>query len=576
VARVLQWAVVAAVLSGVTVNVLRLRGDVSLAGPSVPAQALAVVAGAALIIAGGAGGQGRVRWFLPAAGAAWLAAEWASPAAPGAVVFTVGLIVIMAPLPLVLAARRQHRSVAAGATALLALAVLCGLAGALLSGPLAATAASPRDVGCTDCPADLIAAVHDVPLNARLTQVGGLLAVAAALIAVAWLAASLAGMLRPPRSRALAPARLADVSAVAFAFAAAADEEVRLRGGPAGQSVYGWHAVAGVMVLVLSAAVAGPALRAARARRVVASAALTMADDTGQSAADALSAALNDAGLKVAYPMPDGTWRDRHGQMIILPRPGATLVTDSGENLAALVHGRPSRADLASVTGAVSAARILLDIERIEAGALARVSDLRSARRLAVEAADAARARLERDLHDGAQQRLVALRYALGLASARASRLPEPDHAARLLDADRAAEQALAHLRDLAHGISSATLAAEGLAGAVRSAVEQAPGSVTIVELPDGRLPEQVQRAVYRLIADALRETGRMPSQDLSLAVRHAGRDVFVEVEYDRATATQGDWPPRHLADRVAAAGGQIQLASRGGRQRLIAVLPCE
>ena len=170
----------------------------------------------------------------------------------------------------------------------------------------------------------------------------------------------------------------------------------------------------------------------------------------------------------------------------------------------------------------------------------------------------------------------MALRYALGLASAHAIRLPEPDHAARLMDADQAAEQALARLRDLAHGISSATLAAEGLPGAVRSAVEQAPGSVTIVELPDGWLPEQVQRSVYRIIADVLRETGRMPSQDLSVAVRRAGRELFVEVEYDCATATHGDWPPRHLADRAAAAGGQLQFASRGGRQRLIAVLPCE
>ena len=114
-----------------------------------------------------------------------------------------------------------------------------------------------------------------------------------------------------------------------------------------------------------------------------------------------------------------------------------------------------------------------------------------------VEAADTARASLERDLHDGAQQYLVALRYALGLAGARAARQSEPALAARLADADLAAERALADLRELAHGISAATLAVEGLAGAVRSAAERAPGAVTIVELPTERLPERVEQGVY-------------------------------------------------------------------------------
>ena len=89
-ARLLPWAVVAAVLSGVTANVLRLRADVSFAGPSVAAQALEIAAGAALIVVGGAAGRGGERWLLPAAGAGWLIAEWASPAAPGAAAFTAG------------------------------------------------------------------------------------------------------------------------------------------------------------------------------------------------------------------------------------------------------------------------------------------------------------------------------------------------------------------------------------------------------------------------------------------------------------------------------------------------------
>ena len=82
--RLLLWAAVAAVLSAVTANVLRLRADVSFAGPSVAAQVLEIAAGAVLIVVGGTAGRGLERWLLPAAGAGWLIAEWGSPAAPGA------------------------------------------------------------------------------------------------------------------------------------------------------------------------------------------------------------------------------------------------------------------------------------------------------------------------------------------------------------------------------------------------------------------------------------------------------------------------------------------------------------
>jgi signal transduction histidine kinase len=569
VARLLPWVLVAAVLSGVTATVLRLRGDVSFAGPSVAAQALAIAAGAMLIVAGGAGGRGRDRWLLPAAGAGWLIAEWASPAAPGAALLTVGLIAVMSPLPLVLAARWWRPPAAAR------LPVLLAVAAAVLSGPLPAAAASPRDAGCTDCARDLIAASHDVVLNARLTRLGGQLAIAAGLGTVAWLAASMVGARQRPWAPLLSPGLAADAAATAFAAAVAAGAAAGLLRGSADPLAYRWHAAAGAALLGLSAAVAIPALRTARAVRVVAQATIAVADDPGASAVDTLRAALDDAALRVAYPTPDGGWRDRHGQLIVLPERDVTLVTDTGEKVAALIHGSPARIDRASVTGAVSAARILLDTERIEAGALARVNDLREARRLAVEAADVARARLERDLHDGAQQRLVALRYALGLAGAHAARLPEPDLVARLADADLAAEQALAQLRELAHGISSATLAVEGLAGAVRTAVEHAQGAVTIIELPAGRLPERAERAVYRFVADFLREAGSLSAQELSIAIRCSGPDIVVEVEYDRATGG-GDWPPAHVADRVTAAGGQLRRADHHGRQQLIALLPCE
>jgi signal transduction histidine kinase len=599
VTRLLPWAVVAAVLSGVTVNVLRLRGDVSLAGPSVAAQVLDIVAGAALIVAGAAYGRGRGRWLLPAAGAAWLAAEWANPAAPGAVPFTVGLVAFLAPLPLVLASRWQRPLregspapapsrwrqplMGAGPAVLLAAAVLLGVVATILTGPLAAAAASPRDAGCTDCPRDLIAAAHNVALSARVTRLGGLFAIGAALAAAGWLAITLARTRGHPRRWLPSPEGAAGATATAFAAAVAAGEGVMLLSGPASAPATGWHAAAAATLLVLSAAVAVPALRAAHARRVVARMAVDVADDPRRSAADALRAALHDAALGVAYPVPDGTWRDRHGHVVVLPDREVTLVTDSGEKVAAFIHDNSARIDRVSVTEAASAARLLLDTERLEAGALARVNDLNAARRLAVEAADTARAGLERDLHDGAQQRLVGLRYALGLAAAHAERLPERDHAARLADADRAAELALTRLRDLANGISPGPLTAGGLAGAVRTIVENARGPVTIRELPAERLPKHVEQTVYRFIADFLTGAGRTPPPGASIAVRRRGPEVVVEVEYGRAGAAGVPAPAHpatdpvsaHLADRVAAVGGHLRHDDLGDRQRLIASLPC-
>ena len=605
--RLLPWALVAAVLAGVTANVLRLRGEVSLAGPSVAAQVLDVTAGAALILAAAASGRGK--WLLAAAGAAWLAAEWANPAAPGAVLFTVGLIAFLAPLPLVLASRwrqpipdgspagspsRGRRPLAGSnpagpasrrrllnasgpavllaATVLLATAVLLGAAAAALTGPLASAAASPRDAGCTDCPRDLIAVAHDMALSTGLTRLGGLIAIGAALSAAAWLAVTLAGNRAEPRRWLASPEGVAAVAATAFAVAVAAAQAATL-GGPAGSPAPGWHAAAGVMLLVLAAAVTVPALRAAHARRVVARVAVAVADDPRRSAADALRSALGDAALRVAYPTPDGTWRDRRGQVVVLAGREVTRITDSGEDVAALIHGGAARIDPVAVTEAAAAARLLLDTERLEAGALARVNDLSTARRLTVEAADAARADLERDLHDGAQQRLVALRYALGLAGAHAERLPEPGHAARLAAADQAAELALASLRDLAHGISPGILASGGLADTVRTMAENAQGAVTIAELPAERLPENVERTVCRLIADFLAKAGRMPPPGASIAVRRSGEDVLVEIDYERAGVAAGN--SVHLADRVAAAGGRLHHTDLGGRQRLVASLPC-
>ena len=574
----MPWAVVAAVLSAVTINVLRLRGDVSLAGPSVPAQVLEVAAGAALLIAAGVACHGWPRWLLVAAGAAWLTAEWASPAAPDAATLTIGLIVPLAPLSLVLASRIRHlRDGGRAEGALGGSAIVLGVAAALLAGPVAAATASPRDGGCADCAADLIAVRHDVALNSLLAERGDQLSIAAAVLAAGWLAARVSRT-RPYQRLSvhseIAAAAAADAAAVAFAAAVAAGSAAMLLGGPADPAGSAWRAAASGMLLVLTAAASWPAVRTARARRDVASAVAAAADPHAR-AVDAISRTLTDPALRIAYATPDGAWRNRDGQLIALPADQVTIITDAGEAVAALIHGRTARIDRAAVSGAVAAARLLLDSERLEAGTLARVNDLVAARQHVVEAADAARASLERDLHDGAQQRLVALRYALGLAAARATRLPASAVADRLAAADRAAERALADLRDLAHGIAPGALPGGALSDAVQAAVEQAGWSVTLVEFPAERLAGSVEQTIYRLIVDCGRSASRPSGSGMSITVRRRAADVVVELVSDCGQAGS-DWPPAHVADRVAAAGGQLERGAADGRERLVVVLPCE
>ena len=186
------------------------------------------------------------------------------------------------------------------------------MAGAVISGPMAAAAASPRDGGCTDCARDLIALAHDLALNALLARLGGQFAIAAGVIAVAWLAVS---MVRARRRR----TPLSFDRCGRCGGRGVRRGRRRWCGGDCCAAVLPtrWPTAGArrptARFFVLAAAVAVPALRAARARRVVARAAVAVADDPAGGAVDALAAALDDPGLSVAYPAP--RWR-----------PGATTV----------------------------------------------------------------------------------------------------------------------------------------------------------------------------------------------------------------------------------------------------------
>src|SRR6185369_13718610 len=159
-----------------------------------------------------------------------------------------------------------------------------------------------------------------------------------------------------------------------------------------------------------------------------------------------LRAALADPALRVAY-LIDGQWLDVRGTPLALPELGHTLVTDDDEPIAAVIRGGVRTADDGLLEAALEGVRLGLDAERILAVESRRVAVLEAARITAAEAAETARLRLERDLHDGAQQRIVSLRFALGVARSRAERERATALVTVVDEADQAGARALDQVR---------------------------------------------------------------------------------------------------------------------------------
>jgi signal transduction histidine kinase len=203
---------------------------------------------------------------------------------------------------------------------------------------------------------------------------------------------------------------------------------------------------------------------------------------------------------------------------------------------------------------------------RLDAELQARLDDLRESRARIVQAGDAARRKLERDLHDGAQQRLVGL--ALDLRLAREKLEEDPGAAAAMLD-EASAELARAteELRELARGIHPAVLSDRGLAAAVESLAKRAPLPVQIDASLDERLPEAVEAAAYFVVAEALTNVVRHSGADRAeVGIHRDNGRLRVEVRDDGAGGADGAGSGlRGLADRVAALDGRLRVEDPAG-----------
>jgi signal transduction histidine kinase len=277
---------------------------------------------------------------------------------------------------------------------------------------------------------------------------------------------------------------------------------------------------------------------------------------------------------------PFGTWADQNGRAVSLPDdPDRVTVIDddSGAPMAALVHDPALRDEEALLDAVTAAAAIALQTGRLQAQLRANVEELRGSRARVLEAGQRERRRLERDLHDGAQQRLVALSLNLGVLQHRLD--GDAEAGALLAEARSEIAVSLAELRDLAQGLHPAVVSNHGLAVAVESLVARAPVPVRLLVDLDGRVGEQVEVAAYYVVCESLANIGKH-ARATSASVTVARRDgkIVVEVVDDGigGADTERGTGLRGLADRVEALGGRLRVwTPRGSGTRVQAELPC-
>jgi signal transduction histidine kinase len=300
-----------------------------------------------------------------------------------------------------------------------------------------------------------------------------------------------------------------------------------------------------------------------------------------QALRDALAEALRDRSLELAYWLPDfETYVDLDGRPVRLPdgeERSTALIERNGERVAALIHD-PTLDDEPELVDAVGAAAWMsLENARLHAELRARVEELRGSRARVIEAGQKERQRLERNLHDGAQQRLIALSLRLNLLEKKVA--DEPEVREQLVAARQEIAYSLGELRDVARGLHPAVLSGHGLAVAVESLAASAPLPVRLASDVDGRLPEPVEVAGYYVVAEGLANVAKhAEASSAHVLLARTPRRLLVKVVDDGVGGadTERGSGLRGLADRVEALGGRLRVwTPAGGGTRVEAEIPC-
>ena len=305
-------------------------------------------------------------------------------------------------------------------------------------------------------------------------------------------------------------------------------------------------------------------LDARLARSGVAELVVRLSDGPPDDLQELIARALRDPSLVVAYWLPTrGSWADGTGTPLELPGTGdplvATVIERAGEPVAALLHDPVLRDEPELLDSVSAAAGIALENGRLQAELQARLQELHGSRARVIDAAQTERRRLERNLHDGAQQRLVALALELRLLE---RELPaDPGVRDQLARLRQEVALSLDELRDVARGIHPAVVTGHGLTVALESVAERTPLplELAVADLP--RLPEAIEVTAYYVVCEGLANVGKHARATRCVVdVRLAGELLVVAVTDDGA----GGADPargsglRGLADRVEALDGRL------------------
>jgi signal transduction histidine kinase len=542
----------------------------SIAGDSTARIAVELLAGYALIgcglLAARRPGLRRFGLLLTAAGFGWFLLEWNNPGIGSAFVFTVGLALSLVAAPLV-----AHALIAfpggIAATGIERAGVALAYAGAILAlGVVPALVFDPAAHGCSVCPRNLLLVHGSGRAYDTLSHAGIAAGIAWALLIMALLGWR-AARSTPAMRRLIAPVHAAAI--VYFALLAALFAHGLGRGYLSNDPVDRrlWLGQAAALVALVLGVAAGW-VRARRTRSTVARLVVELSNSPAGTLEEALAHNLGDADLRLAYPLADGRYVDAGGRELELSEVTTPLVRD-GLEVARLAH-RPGLLDDQGLIAEVTrAARLVLENERLQAEARAQLEDLRASRARVIANGDAERRRLERDLHDGAQQHLVGLALRLGLTRVRLDPARDAKLLARVDGADTELRAALGELRELARGIFPAVLAEEGFAAAVVALAEDGPAPLVISSLPEGRVDPAVEAAAYFVVAEAIRQ-----SAGGALTVSAERRDGMF------ALALECEHPPADvidLEDRVGALNGSLAVVlEASGVVTIRAEIPCE
>jgi signal transduction histidine kinase len=430
---------------------------------------------------------------------------------------------------------------------------------------------------CPGCPTNLLQVVDDDRKAQSLLDLqrllGGVLVVTVITVLVRrWLSAGAA------KRRAVAPVL---VSGCACLAALALTVALDLVGDPLGAlPAHVWfYSMASVPFAVLFVFLQRRLARGMIAGLVVELGGASAATDLRE----ALARALGDPSLGIAYWFPpEQRYVDGDGAPVKLPDGDSgrrsTVVSRDGVPIAVLLHDQVLEHNAELVRSVCAAASLTLENERLQAELRARLVDLQASRARLVEATDAERRRIERDLHDGTQQRLISIAMSLGLLE---TKLPEQATSAQPIvrEARQALTLALEELRELTHGINPPLLTERGLPAALDELCRRAALPTHLHLGVDRRLPDQVESAAYFVVSEALTNAAKHShASEVRVTAACEGQSLAVEIADDGigGASTTGGSGLRGLADRVEALGGRLCISSPPGRgTTLRAEIPC-